>query len=251
MAAARRRKNPIHIETTEIHMCSLDLRLKILREVPFFRSLDDTAVESVNRNFREKGFSPGEVIYNTGDRGTHLYVVAEGRVSLRRLTPSGKQVMLDLLVPGEFFGSLGQDPQPYSDTAQAQTAVCVLVITVDDFRAVLRAHPSAALDVLDTVSARLHEARDAIHLLSAETAEKRIAHTLLKLSRKLGKTESFGLLIQTPLSREVLAEMTGVTTETASRVVSQFQKEGWIDTGREWMALKDSTALEAVLEAEN
>ncbi len=244
----KRRKNPVNIVTTDAHMCSLDLRLKILRGLPFFTSLTDEALQAVNLLFRETGYQPDEFLNFAGDDGKKLYVVAEGRVKLLRQTTGGKQIMLDLLVPGEFFGNIGQAPQPYPDTAQAQTSVCALTISIDDFRGVMRSHPAVALAVLDTVTGRLQSAHDTIHLLSVEPAEKRVAHTLLRLARKLGKQEEFGLLIQTPLSREALAEMTGITTETASRVISQFQREGWIDTGRQWVAIKDQTALGTILD---
>jgi CRP-like cAMP-binding protein len=81
-----------------------------------------------------------------------------------------------------------------------------------------------------------------------EPAEKRIAHILLKLARKLGQAGEEGLLIQTPLGRDELAEMAGITPETASRVISQFQKEGLIHTGRQWVALTGIPALECLLE---
>lgn len=250
MNLQKRRKSPVNLEITEVHMCSLDLRLKILRGVPFFASLREEALQAVNLLFREKGYEPGEFIYFSGDAGERMWVVAEGRVKLLRQTSDGKQIMLDLLIPGEFFGNISQERQPYSDTAQAQTAVCALTIGIEDFRGVLRAQPSVALDVLDTVTGRLQKAHDSIHLLSTQPAETRIAHTLLKLARKMGKAEDFGLLIQTPLSRDELAEMTGVTPETASRVISQFQKEGWIDTGRQWIALRDQAALGLILDGE-
>lgn len=228
-------------------MCSLDVRLRILRSIPFFKSLSDQDVEAVNRYFKEMGFSPGEYLYLSGDLGRRLFVLAEGRVRLLRLTASGKQVMLDLIIPGEFFGSLSQDGQPYPDSAQAQTPVCALAISADDFRSLLAAYPPVALDVLDSLSARLQEAHNSIHLLSAEPAEKRIAYILLKLGKKLGRPGSEGLLIETPLGRDELADMTGITTETASRVISQFQKEGWIATGRQWVAIKDEAALNDIL----
>ncbi|NLG98922.1 MAG: Crp/Fnr family transcriptional regulator [Chloroflexi bacterium] len=243
----KRRKSPVEIVTTEPHMCSLDVRLRILRSVPFFKSLSDQDVEAVNRYFKEMGFSPGEYLYLSGDLGRRLFVLAEGRVRLLRLTASGKQVMLDLIIPGEFFGSLSQDGQPYPDSAQAQTPVCALAISADDFRSLLAAYPPVALDVLDSLSARLQEAHNSIHLLSAEPAEKRIAYILLKLGKKLGRPGSEGLLIETPLGRDELADMTGITTETASRVISQFQKEGWIATGRQWVAIKDEAALNDIL----
>ncbi|HEY9086541.1 MAG TPA: Crp/Fnr family transcriptional regulator [Anaerolineaceae bacterium] len=243
----KRRKSPVEIVTTDVHMCSLDVRLRILRRLPFFHDLSESDLERVNRRFHEHGFEPGQFLYLAGDPGERMFVVAEGRVRLLRPSSGGRQVMLDLLIPGEFFGALGSDPQPYPDSAQAQTNVCALVISLEDFRAVLQEHPAVALRVLDATAARLRDAHDSIHLLGAASAERRIAHVLLKLGRKLGRADETGLLIQTPLGRDELAEMTGVTPETASRVISQFQKEGWIDTGRQWVALKDSFALENLL----
>lgn len=243
----KRRKSPVMIETTEAHMCSLDLRLKILRTVPFFRSLSAAEFEKINLLFKEKGYEPGAFLYHSGDSGRQMFVVAEGRARLLRLTAGGKQVMLDLLIPGDFFGVLGQEGQPYPDSAQALTPVCALTINVEHFRGILQTHASVAMDILDTIASRLREAHDSIHFLSAETAEKRIAHILIKLGRKIGQPGNEGLLIQTPLGRDELAEMTGVTPETASRVISQFQKDGWIATGRQWVALKDQSALESIL----
>jgi CRP-like cAMP-binding protein len=60
---------------------------------------------------------------------------------------------------------------------------------------------------------------------------------------KLGEAQEVGLLIQMPLSRDDLAAMTGATTETISRIMSQFQKDGWIESGRQWVAIRDSEAL--------
>jgi CRP/FNR family transcriptional regulator, nitrogen oxide reductase regulator len=244
----KRRKSPVQVETTEVHMCSRELRLQILSKLPFFQGLSQTALEQINQSFTEKGFDSGDYIYFSGDPGQQLYVVAQGRVRLLRMTPGGKQVMLDLLVPGDFFGALPGQKTEYLDTAQAQTPLCLLTISGDDFRAVLEAYSGVALRMLDVVAGRLQAAHRTIQLLSAETAEKRIAHTLLTLAAKLGEPKPEGLLIQTPLSRDELAEMTGTTPETASRVTSQFQKAGWIATGRQWIALKDEDALRALIE---
>jgi CRP-like cAMP-binding protein len=88
-----------------------------------------------------------------------------------------------------------------------------------------------------------------VRQLSAHSVEHRIAFTLLKLADKFGERQDDGLLIQTPLSRDDLAEMTGTTTESASRAVSQFQKAGWIDTGRQWVKITDRQGLEEMIES--
>lgn len=246
-----RRKTPLKIETTESHMCSVDLRLQILSRVPFFAGLKHEDLEQINRLFREHGYSPEETICFAGDPAEHLFVVADGRVKLMHHSLSGKNVLLDMLTPGEFFGSLstlGDDVYP--DTAQAQTQTCVLVINANDFRQILEKHPKTALKVVDIMAARLRTAHERVRQLSALSTEGRIANLLLILSKKFGISSDVGLLIQSPLTRDDLAAMTGTTTETASRVMSQFQKDGLIQTGRKWVSIIDQPALERIAEAE-
>ncbi len=244
---SERRKSPIDTSRVEPHMCSLEVRLEILGQVPFFAGLEARALEAVNQRFVERGYLPGEIIYFAGDPAERLYVVADGRVKLLRHTPAGKDVLLDMLSPGDFFGSLSSlGENLYAGTAQAHTAACVLSVEAEDFRAILEENPGITLKVLDIVSSRLEAAHEMVRQLSAYSAEQRVAYALLMLSKKLGRPDEVGLLIQTPLSRDDLAQMTGTTTETASRVLSQFQKDGLIESGRQWVAIKDPEGLQAI-----
>lgn len=243
----KRRKTPVIVETTEPHLCSTDLRLTILHSVPFFADLPHEAIASINQLFHEKGYEAGETIYCAGDPAQSLMIIAEGRVKLLRHTIIGKDILLDLLIPGEFFGTLSTAGESdYSDTAVAMTSTCALTIEFGKFRTILLEYPAVGMKVLDTVSARLAAAHATIQQLSSQTAEQRIAATLVRLAAKLGEKHEVGLLIQTPLSRDELADMTGSTPETASRVISQFQKDGLIVTGRQWIAISDFEGLSLV-----
>lgn len=231
-------------------MCSVDMRLQILHGVPFFTGLEHDDLEQINHLFHEQGYSVDETICFAGDPAEHLFVVADGRVKLMRHSLSGKNVMLDMLTSGEFFGSLstlGDDVYP--DTAQAHTQTCVLSIHADAFRQILEKYPTVALKVVDIIAARLRTAHEQVRQLSTVSVEGRIANLLLVLSKKFGKPSDVGLLIQSPLTREDLAAMTGTTTETASRVMSQFLKDGLIRTGRKWVSILDRDALEQIAEA--
>lgn len=244
---SNRRKTPLTPETIEPAACTVDLRLEILQQLPFFAGLSTAEVAAVNQQFRENGYQPGEIIYFSGDRSTHLYVVAAGKVKVLRHTLAGQDVLLDILTPGEFCGSITPVAgDVYPDTAQAQTAACVLSISSDAFRTMLQQYPAVALSILDLTAARLREAQETVRQLSAYPAEQRIAATLLKLADKVGQASDEGLLIQTPLSRDDLAQMTGTTTETASRIMSQWQKVGVLRSGRQWIAIRDRSHLESV-----
>jgi CRP/FNR family transcriptional regulator, nitrogen oxide reductase regulator len=245
----RRRKTPIETTDIEPEICTIHLRLKILGQPPFFKGLPDEAISEINTLFRAEGFATGEFIYFAGDPTVKLYVVAEGKVKLLRHAPTGQEIILDLLLPGEFFGSLPILGEiTHTDTAQAHTAGCVLIITGDDFQKILQQYPSVSLTLLEIVSARLLEAREVIHQLSASPVESRLATTLLKLANKLGKEQNNALLIQLPLSRQDLADMTGATVETISRIMSQFRKQKLIASGRRWVAITDCDRLKEIAE---
>ncbi len=243
---SERRTTPLTAETVEPHQCSIDTRLRVLRRVPFFVSLDDAALAQVNRLFREQGYAAGDPIYFTGDTADRLYVVAAGKVKVSRHTLSGQDVVLDILAPGDFFGSLAiLGDVVYPDTTQAQTRVCVLGIQAQDFQQVLVQYPAVALAVLQVTAQRLQTAHETIRQLSAFPVERRIAAVLVKLGEKLGEPSAEGLLIQVPLARQELADMAGTTVESASRVISHFQKQGLIRSGRQWIAIADLPRLAA------
>ncbi len=242
-----RRKSPVHVETVEPAACSVELRLSILQGVPFFAGLSPAEIGAVNERFRERGFRPGESIYFSGQEATNLYVVASGQVKLLRHSFTGQDVLLDVLKPGDFFGSLATTAgEPYPDTAQAHTAACVLSINTRTFRALLEQYPRVALLVLDITAQRLQDTQEMVRRLSVESVEQRVAAVLLRLAHKLGEPTDEGLLIQMSLSRDDLAQMTGTTTETASRIISHFQKEGLVRTGRQWIAVSDESQLEEI-----
>jgi CRP/FNR family transcriptional regulator, nitrogen oxide reductase regulator len=232
-------------------MCSVDVRLKILGKVPFFQDLSAAELKEVNLLFREVGFLANETVYFAGDPAERLFVVADGRVKLMRDTAVGKSVLFDLLTPGEFFGSLsGMGDDVYSDTAQALTPACILTIGSDAFQKILKRFPAVSLKIIGIMALRLRAAQERIQRLSVSTVEERIAHVLLVLSQKFGQAGKDGMLIQVPLSREDLAAMVGATTESASRVMSQFQRDGLIEAGRQWVAIIAPDGLKALAGSE-
>jgi CRP-like cAMP-binding protein len=225
-------------------MCDLDLRVYILGRLPFFEPLAADEIHEINRHFTERGYSPDEVIYIEGDPANRLYVVADGNVKLMLHTKRGKDVLLDVLRIGDFFGSLAHSAgDVYAESAYAHTPVCALSTEGPAFRTILNDHPAVALRVMEIMAQRLNAANEKVRLLSTANVEQRLAHVLLTLADKLGESSDQGILIQMPLGRAELAEMTGTSPETASRILSQFQNDGRVRTGRRWTAITDPEAL--------
>ncbi len=245
----KRRKTPLEIEKIEADSCTIDLRLKIIHALPFFKNLAHEEIHEINKSFSDAQFSVGDIIYLKGEKAARLCVIASGSVKLIKQNNNGNEILIDILKQGEFFGNL--DPfgnAVYQETAIVQTHSCIMKIDTENFRGILKKLKSTALIVLDIMSKRLREAQDLIKKLSSSSVENRIAHTILKLGEKLGEQKEIGLLIQIPLSRNDIAGMTGTTPETASRIISRLQKDGIIETGRKWLAIKKIDRLKKMIE---
>ena len=243
-----KRTTPLNKHAIEKHHCTVDVRLEKLGKVPFFRSFNREVLQQVNKKFSASHFEAGQSIYYEGEKSTLLRVVVFGAVKLIRRTEDGKEILVDMLKPGEYFGSLNElGDDTYAESVTAQSYACILSIGNRDFRSLLNAHPSIAVAVLDLTAEKLKTAREQIHHLTTLSVEKRIAHILLILCDKFGEESKHGLLLQLPLSRKDLADMAGTSTETASRTMSRFQQDGIITSGRQWVAIKDERALNTVI----
>ncbi len=242
-----RPKSPVRHEWVDPAVCSLEYRLKIIGRLPFFRHLPSEAIVEINRLFEDMDVMAEQTIYFEGDPGEHLFLVATGKVKLLRHTALGRDVLLDILRGGEYFGSLALlGGRGYTDTAVAQTDCCILQISSTNFEKILNHYPDVSLKVLHAVGQRLEESQEIVKQLSVYSADQRIAAALIRLAKKMGEQKEEGMLIQLPFSRQDLAAMTGATVETVSRVMSRFADEGLVTTGRKWVEIRDFQGLEQI-----
>ncbi|HAX69048.1 MAG TPA: Crp/Fnr family transcriptional regulator [Anaerolineae bacterium] len=244
-----RPKSPVRLDWVDPAVCSLDYRLKIVGRLPFFKHLPAEAISKINALFHDRDVHADERIYHEGDDAERLYLVAMGKVKLVRAAASGREVLLDILRGGEYFGALTIfGGRTYAETAIAQTDCCILQISSADFETILSEHPEVARRALEVVSQRLAESQEVVKQLSAYTTEQRIAAALLRLAGKLGETRGEHVLIQLLFSRQDLAAMTGATTETVSRVMSRFAEDKLIKSGRKRVKITDAKRLKKLAE---
>lgn len=243
-----RPKSPVRLDWMDPAVCSLEYRLKIIGRLPFFKHLPADAISGINNLFHDIDISADGRIYFEGDEAAYLYLVAIGKVKLVQNTASGREVLLDILRSGDYFGSFSTfSGRVHLETAIAQTDCCILRISAGAFEHILLDHPDVTRKVLDTVSQRLAESQEIVKQLSAYTAEQRIASALMRLAGKLGEARGGGILIQLPFSRQDLAAMTGSTIETVSRVMSRFAENGWVKSGRKWVTITNMKCLEELV----
>ena len=110
--------------------------------------------------------------------------------------------------------------------------------------------PALAANTLQTVGARLQETHTRVVEMSTEQVEQRIAHALLRLVKQSGRKVENGIEIDFPISRQDVAEMTGTTLHTVSRILSAWEQQGLVEGGRQRIVLRDAHRLHGLAEGE-
>lgn len=240
-APRRARAEPIALAPPRVSAAE---QLRVLAASPFFARLSRSELARVAKQFRQASFAAGHVIHSAGEPAARLSFVAIGQVKIAHPTPDGHDVLIALLGPGEYFGTVAELGDPvYRDAAAAHTDCCVLSIGADAFRGLLNRYPTVALAGLALTAARLRAARQTIEQLGIYPADRRLAATLLALAERMGRPEAGGTMIDMPLSRQDLAQMTGASIETVSRILGEFDRDRLIDSGRQWIAVRDHERL--------
>src|SRR5262249_28353020 len=155
-----------------------------------------------------------------GDPSDWFCLVVEGRVKIVRQSKGGKDVVLELLGPGEPFGGVAViERQPYPASAQATEPSTILKIPRDAIVPVAERHPALVRQMAMMVSRRLRAAHDAVQSLAVDAVEARLAGTLLRLATREGKPVAGvrrreAVALTAHLTRQMLADMTATTVET-------------------------------------
>lgn len=166
-----------------------------------------------------------------GDPSDWFYLVAVGMVKVLKHTLAGKDIILEIMSPGDIFGGVAVlDKKPYPATAQAMESSTVIRISRLNLLKIMDEYPILKLEIAKYFSDKLRDAHETLKNIATERVEKRIASLLLKLSEKIGIEENGYLKIDFPLTRQEISEMVGTTVETCIRTMSKFQKKDMVKT---------------------
>ncbi len=216
----------------------------VIRSSPMFAGLPATDLQALAAAAREERVGAREYVFMEGDPSRWFCLVMSGRVKILRHSRGGKDVVLELLGPGEPFGGVAViERRPYPASAQATEASAILKIPQDVVVAVAERHPSLVREMALMIGRRLRAAHDTVKSLAVDPVEARLAAALLRLGEQEGARERRGLVLGFHVTRQTLADMTGTTVETAIRIISRWIKDeiAGDDGGR--LVLKDVEAL--------
>jgi CRP-like cAMP-binding protein len=225
------------------------LDIDILARSELFRGVPVELLRELQAvSFRRK-FQAGEAVFQQEDAVTTFYVVAVGRLRVTQTTLDGQQIIIRYLGPGDVVGYAaltGGTAHPGAVTAVDDSHLIGMPATM--LREMMSRHSRIAMNAVTLMGERYQDLQLRLRELATEKVERRIAHTLLRLSQQAGRRTARGVEIAFPLSRQDLAEMTGTTLHTVSRTLSGWEAKGLVDSGRRRVIVAKPEALAEVAE---
>jgi len=222
-----------------------------LRACPVFAGVPARETAALATVAREETYRARDYVFTEGDQSDWFCLVRSGRVKILRASRGGKEVVLELLGPGEPFGGVAViERRPYPASAQAIETSVVLKIPRERIVALTERYPGVIREMALMIGRRLRAAHESVRALAVDPVEARLAAALLRLAERDGERGPRGISLPYHLTRQSLADMTGTTVETTIRVVSRWQKDRLVRDEGGRLLLADPDALRAVAENE-
>ncbi len=215
--------------------------MDFLRNVSLFESLDQQELEALSDLTFTRSFGKDGVIILAEEEGDTLFILKKGQVKVSIVSEEGREVILSLLGPGSVFGELSLlDGKPRSANVVATEDTDLLMLRRSDFIQLIYKTPQIATALLAELATRLRKTDRQIEGLALLDVTSRISETLLQLATEQGTETADGVVIESRPTHQELANMSGTTRETASRVIKRLAGQGYINcSGRRITILRE------------
>lgn len=184
-----------------------------------------------------------EYFFLQGDPAEHFHVLVQGQVKLLQSNQLGQVVNLRTVYPWQLFGALGavRETAEYPASAQALEDSASLATPSKHLKELLQRRPALSMDMMQLMTVYIQEMQSRYRELATERVEQRICRAMLRLVAQSGQRVEDK--IELSISREDLAEMTGTTLHTVSRVLAEWHRQGLVEAGRQRVRLLEPHAL--------
>jgi CRP/FNR family cyclic AMP-dependent transcriptional regulator len=212
----------------------------ILRKVPLFSDLPDEDLEKLALVAVKKTYPKDNVIFFEQDEGDSLFIISRGSVKVAKISDEGKEVILAILGPGEFFGDMSLlDGQPRSATVIAVEETEVSSIRRQEFLNLIKDSPHMSVKLLAVLSQRLRDANSKIGNLALLDVYGRLARILMDFAKIEGRKLENGKIAFRRPTHQAIANMIGTSRETVTRTLGDLHRRGYIQISGKEIIIKD------------
>ncbi|TMH66643.1 MAG: cyclic nucleotide-binding domain-containing protein [Betaproteobacteria bacterium] len=212
----------------------------VLKAVPLFASFPEDQLRMLTTMVTRRSASRSTTIMAGGDATDSLYIVLSGRLKVMMSDSDGKEVILSILGPGEFFGEMGLiDDEPRSASVVTIEPCELLSISKRDFKKCLLENSEMSMAVMRGLVRRLREADRKIGSLALLDVYGRVARLLLDMAENVNGEK----VVTKRLPKQDIAKMIGASREMVSRVMKDLQTGGYIEMRGSSIVLRDTIML--------
>ena len=226
-----------------------DIKLNLIKKVHLFDDLSEEERQDALEYMQIKDFRRNEYIFFEEEAEPGIYILVEGLIKLIKETQDARIIIVRLVYPGDIFGWIEWGKKAPKSTYTAKTLLesRTLYISNKDFINLAIKHPAIAIKMTCEATSSLLQSYDTLKSIAGGKVEERIAKALLEIAERIGKTYNNTIIIDAPLTRLDIAEMTGTTVETTIRVMSKWKRQGIINTERGYIEILKKRELEKLI----
>jgi len=216
----------------------------LLSDLAPFAGLDGRQIREILDQATARRYEPGFAIFNEGMPAERFYMLLDGYIRVTRISATGDQVTLLHIPSGELFGiARAFRLETYPATAVTAVEAIGLSWPVNLWDAFMMQYEGFATETFRAVGQRTIEKNDRIVELTLQKVQQRVANALLRLINQTGRKVEGGIVIDFPLTRRDISEMTATTLHTVSRLLSKWEKDGIIESERRRIKVRDPHLL--------
>jgi CRP/FNR family transcriptional regulator, cyclic AMP receptor protein len=230
----------------------IGVKLKLLRQTPYFGSLAEPELRALATGLRERRYQAGDVIFRKGSQSEGLCIVLTGRVRTRITSVQGREQVLKVFGPGHTFADLAVfDDEPQPAEAVALSDCTVAFIAQADLLGLLRRHPDMAIDVIRLFASRLRAYKQVVEDLSLRTVVARVARLLVDRVRGTPTLIEQSASSSLEYTQDEIAAMVGSVREVVQRALKTLEHVGLVQMSRGKIQVMDVEALDGWTESES
>lgn len=198
---------------------------QILKKIPLFTDLEEDELQTIASHAAIKSYPKNAIIINEGDDTNSMYIIQSGKVKVFLSNEDGKEVILKIMKPGDYFGELSiLDSAPRSASIMTMEPCKFSIICKEDFDMAMDAHPEMARKLVTELTRTIRRLTDSVRNLALMDVYGRVARTLLDMADDVDGNQ----VINQKLTHQDIARMIGSSREMVSRIMKDLQKGGYI-----------------------
>lgn len=202
-------------------------RVKLLKRAHLFHSLTDADIHDFSSKVIIKEFKKNQTILREQDVNEFMYIILQGKVKIYQISDAGKEIILSMHTEGDFFGEMSLiDGQTDPATVAALEPSQIAIISRPNFYYLLHSQKQILENLLELLCSRLRESWKKIQMLNYNDATQRIKMLFIMLSENYGEKKADGTTLRIKLIHQNIADMTGLTRETVTRVIDKWKNDG-------------------------